>query len=581
MTYTETTPWIPCREATVCTWKTDYNRGYIGNMTASLLTDFASMSNRQLSDYAEMLKTCGFTGAQVTDIVAAWRASGSWETVHDRYKIFADELHKRGMTFTLWVWAANFTGHGWIDETVAYRNTDPAQPAWKDPRVWAAFNKYYDIYADMAPYTDRVIAHFFDPGNLTDMESILIFTKLLADKFRAKNPAVKVGIDTWGAPADYPAELVKAGMEDIMLMELPFLPTWRAEGRRAAFREGVKALGAELGSWGWYTCDYEIDQICLMTVNNRVISHVFNETRRQGDHVMTPTYWSELDAYHLLNFFSLYAAGHLLIDPEADPDRLLRESARLMVGESSPDHAARLTAVLEVIRDARSGDRWETYWHGEGDYVLVRGDYTPILPRAEEAVAHLEYLIARPEPTDGVAFPVPRKTLYRLMLPHLHQIRQFAALRVELDGIKALADAGAEPTTLQARINRLDFEIPEYNCTIGLWGQPEFRVGYQLISDFCRKHDLTIPPVSGALRHTYKRRLVDFFRVCQRGVTGETGSPSEPVWVDHTSYEGGLAFGELGRQLVEELCAEGVLTRREDGRYALADWDSYRFDLNI
>ena len=207
MTYTESTPWIPCREATVCTWKTDYNRGYIGNMTASLLTDFASLSNRQLSDYAEMLKTCGFTGAQVTDIAAAWRASGSWETVHDRYKIFADELHKRGMTFTLWVWAANFTGHGWIDETVAYRNTDPAQPAWKDPRVWAAFNKYYDIYADMAPWTDRVIAHFFDPGNLTDMESILTFTKLLADKFRAKNPAVKVGIDTWGAPADYPAEL--------------------------------------------------------------------------------------------------------------------------------------------------------------------------------------------------------------------------------------------------------------------------------------------------------------------------------------------------------------------------------------
>ena len=206
------------------------------------------------------------------------------------------------------------------------------------------------------------------------------------------------------------------------------------------------------------------------------------------------------------------------------------------------------------------------------DYILVRGDYAPILPRAEEAITHLEYLIARPEPTDGMVFPIPRKTLYRLMLPHLYQIRQFAALRVALDGIKAQAEAGADKETLQTLVDGLDFEIPEYNCTIGLWGQPEFRVGYQLISDFCRKHDLTIPPVSGALRHTYKRRLVDFFRVCQRG---------EPVWVDHTSYEGGLAFGDVGRRLMEELCAEGVLTRREDGRYALADWENYRFDFNI
>jgi hypothetical protein len=162
------------------------------------------------------------------------------------------------------------------------------------------------------------------------------------------------------------------------------------------------------------------------------------------------------------------------------------------------------------------------------------------------------------------------------MLPHLHQIRQYAALRVALEDIKAQAKAGADKKTLQALINGLDFEIPEYNSTVGLWGQPEFRIGYQLISAFCQKQGLTPPPLSGALRYTYKRRLVDFFRVCQRGVT------HEPVWVDHRSYEGGMAFGEeLGQQLMEELHAEGVLVRREDGRYALADWERYRFDFNI
>ena len=48
------------------------------------------------------------------------------------------------------------------------------------------------------------------------------------------------------------------------------------------------------------------------------------------------------------------------------------------------------------------------------------------------------------------------------------------------------------------------------------------------------------------------------------------------------SAEGGLAFGdELGTQLMNELVAEGVLTRREDGRCCLSDWCHYRFDFNI
>ena len=575
MSYTEKTPWIREREATICTWKVDYNRGYIGNMSTSLLVDFGSMSNRQLSDYAQMLKACGFTGAQVTDMVTAWRAGGSWEAVHDRYKVFADELHKLGMKFTLWVWAANFTGHGWIDSDAVYVNANPAEPAWKDPRVWETFNKYYDIYADMAPYTDRVILHFFDPGELRDMESILTFTNLLAEKFRAVNPHVKIAIDTWGAPEEYPSQLVAAGMKDLMLMELPFLPTWRQEGRRAAFREGVKALGAELGSWGWYTCDYEIDQMATMTVNNRVISHVFNETRKQGDHVMIPAYWSELDSYHLLNFFSLYAAGHLLTDPDADPDALLCESVYCMVGREHPEHADKLLSALTLIRDARSGDTWEQFWHAEPDYLLKHLDYTPIAARADTAIADLEYLIRCPEPRDGIRFPVTRKTLYRLILPHLHQIRRFAKLRVELDAVKALASAGASASFLQDRVDALDFEIPEYNCIIGLWGQNETRAGYSLIEEFCRENGLVTPSRSAAARYIYKRRLVDLLRVRQRGLCA-------PVWVDHTFYEAGAAFGAtLGPQLMEELRAEGVLVRREDGLYALSDYCHYQFDFNI
>ena len=574
MKYSPESPWIAEREATVCTWKVDYNRGFISNMATSLLVDFISMSDRQLTQYVRMMKACGFTGIQVTDMVSAWRACGSWEIVHDRYKVLANALHENGMKFTVWCWAAEFSGHGWQDDTAVYQNADPEKPACEDPRVLATFHKYYDIYADLAPCADRVIAHFFDPGRLRDTPSILYFTKLLAEKFRAINPGIQIAVDTWGCPPEYPGELVGAGMNDIMLMELPFLPTWRQEGKRAAFREGVKSLGCGLGSWGWYTCEYEIDQMPLMCVNNRVLADVYRQTREQGDGVMTPSYWSEMDSYHVLNFFSMYAAGHLLINPEADPDTLLSESAEAITGASHPEHRAKLLSALALIRDARSGDRWDTYWWREPGYILTHGDYAPIPARADACISDFETLLDADEPTDGIPFPITRRQLYRLMLPHLWQIRQFAAFHVALAQTQSMAAAGAPREKLQAMVDALPFEIPEYNCVIGLWGQPEARVAYNMVREFCEQNHLTAPD-RGAMRYVFKRRLYDALCVHQRGL-------DHPLYVSPKFYEGGKPYGmEMAAELMDELAEEGVLTRRDDGLYALTRWADLRFDFSM
>ena len=69
--FTAQNPWVAEREATLCTWKFDYNRGYISNMSVSLINDFMCLSERQIKNYALMIKECGFTGIQVTDICAA------------------------------------------------------------------------------------------------------------------------------------------------------------------------------------------------------------------------------------------------------------------------------------------------------------------------------------------------------------------------------------------------------------------------------------------------------------------------------------------------------------------------------
>ena len=571
--YSERDPWIAEREATLCTWKFDYNRGYISNMSVSLVNDFMCLSERQIKNYAKMIKECGFTGIQAMDICAAWRASGGWENVHDKLKTLADACHEIGLDFTLWCWAAEFSGHGWTEPDAVYRSADGTKPACEDERVLRLFNKYYDIYADLAPYSDRVIAHFFDPGNLTDMKSIIYFLKLLYGKFKEKNPGVKIAVDTWGCPEGYPQALVDAGLGDVMLMELPFLPVWRQPGKRTAFREGVKKLGCGLGSWGWYTADMEIDQLAMMTVNNRVLKDVFNQTRAQADHVMTPGYWSETDSYHILNFFSLYAAGHLLTDPDDDPDRLLRASVRAVTGKNETSER-RLLSVLELIRDARSGDSWNTYWWTEPGYVLKHYDHESILSRADGAIDALKALTDGPEPEDGIPFPITRRQLYRLIMPHLYQIKQYAQVCRGLAELDSMKKNGAGREELQTKVDELPCEIPEYNCVTGLWGQPEARAAFELTAGFCRDNGLKPPSRSAASRYTQKRRIVDRLAVEQRG-------KDHAVCVPATFYEGGAIGAGYSAELINELTAEGVMKENGDGTYCLAEWKNYIFDFSM
>ncbi len=570
--YSKENPWIAEREATVCTWKFDYMRGYISNMNVSLINDFMCLSARQLKSYAKMLKECGMTGVQVMDICATWRASGGWENVHDKFKAFADACHEIGLNFTVWCWAAEFSGHGWAEPDAVYQNADRSKPAYEDGHVRAVFNKYYDIYADLAPYADRLIAHFFDPGNLTDIPSIIYFFKLLESKFKAKNPKIKTAVDTWGCPEGYHEALVNAGMKDVMLMELPFLPVWRQQGKRAAFREGVKKLGCDLGSWGWYTADMETDQLALMTVNNRVLKDVFNQTRAQADCVMAPSYWSETDAYHILNFFSLYAAGHLLIDPDDDPDRLLCDAARAVTGENT-ENEKRLVSVLELIRDARSGDSWDSYWWTEPGYVLKNYNHKTVLNRADAAISALETLINEPEP-DAIPFPIERRQLYKLIMPHLHQIKKYAEFSRDFEELKRMKKDGKSKEELQKKVGALNCEIPEYNCVTGLWGQVEARAAFERVSEFCREKGLRAPQRSRPVRFEQKRRLIDRLRVEQRG-------KAEPVFVDISFYEGGMIGAEYLRSLMEELFTEGVLVKNADGKYALSDAEAYKFDFSM
>lgn len=573
--YSADAPWIEKREPIVCLWKPDYNRGFISNMNTSLLVDVMCFSDKQLEDYALMMKACGFTGVQVTDMCTAWRHSGSPEFVHDRLKVLANALHRHGMEFSLWTWSAEFSGHGWHDDEVRYVPMDGGR-AIDDPKVRAAFEKYYDIYAEMAPYTDRVIAHYYDPGNLPTMDDVVDFLRLFADKFKAANPNVQICVDTWGSPSDFPDRLVAAGFEDIMLMELPFLPNWSEEGKRAKFREGVKDLGCGLGSWGWYTCEYEIDQHAMMTVNNRVLSDVYNKVREQGDHVMVPSYWSEMDSYHVLNFFSLYAAGHLLTNPDADPDVLLAESAAAVAGD---ENAEGLLYVLELIRDARSGDTWESYWwtHEGGKYnVLINTDPEEIFNRAKKSLDILEEFTAAKLNSPKVHLPLKPWQIMKLMMPHVEQIMKYARFRMDFAKLEEMYASEGDTEAVRAYLSDIYKPMPEYNCIIGLWGQPETIEQFKMLDAFSKKSGIPLPRIPWK-DYYYKRRLVDHLTVISRQ------RPGKQVFVDKCFYEAGLGLGgyDETKYLVSELVREGVFEENEKGEVALANFETTKYDFNI
>lgn len=108
----------------------------------------------QRYEYVKMMKHCGFTGIQVTDMCSA-RA----------------------------------------DDTVVYQTN--GDYVFNSEEALATFEKYYTIYADPADCCDRVIGHYYDPGNLSSTEENAYFAGMLRDKFQAVNPDSDFGISCW------------------------------------------------------------------------------------------------------------------------------------------------------------------------------------------------------------------------------------------------------------------------------------------------------------------------------------------------------------------------------------------------
>ncbi|MCM1188192.1 MAG: hypothetical protein NC541_02725 [bacterium] len=556
--------WIEEREAIVTLWNINYSRGVFLNNSTSLKNDVMSFSDEQLYDYVKMLKYCGFTGIQATDMCSAWAGAGGMEYVHERLRILADAAHSLDMKFTLWVWGAEFTGYGWTDSTVTYAPPNDGDFAYQNPDVLATFEKYYSYYAELADCCDRVIAHYSDPGNLHTSEDVAYFARLLSEKFLRIKPDIDFGINCWVDEFDK-GTLVRELGSNITLYESP-------SAKDPAFRGFCANSGCRLGAWAWNTCEMEIDQLAAMNYTPHIIQNLY-QAARQNDEIKKPDYWSEMDSYHVLNVFSLYCAGHLLTDPDRDVEELTREISLAAVG---PEYAEAFADILNLIEDARSGGSWDTYWWSSEDYILTSDAYPAetVYAEAKKAVTVLQEMIDADLQSYSLPLPLPLKEVLQLMLPHLCQIRDYAQFRIGLARAQDMAADGFPAAEIQEQIDAISTPISEYNTVIGLWGQIEARAQQQLLLAFCRENGLEMPRDA-----TFDRDRK--FRIYSQFVTDQKGK-QEIVYHYSPYFQYNIAYdAQVTDELTEELIEEGLLSSDSaTGGVYLTDWEHYSYSFN-
>lgn len=562
----EETPWIEQREPIITLWNTNYSRGIFLNDSTSLKTDIMSYSDEQLFNYVRMMKYCGFTGIQATDMCSAWAGAGNYELVHERLRLLADAAHAMDMKFTLWVWGAEFTGYGWADETVTY-STDGHDFVYENPEAVKCFEKYYSRYAELADCCDRVIAHYYDPGNLGKSEDVAWFAKLLRSKFKAVNPNIDFGVSCWVDVFDKNAFVKELG-SDITLYENGHHDK---EEDYISFRNFCGVNQCRVGTWAWNTGEMEIDQLAQMNFQPHIIQSTY-ETARKYDENNKPGYWSEMDSNHVVNVFSLYCEGKLLQNPDGNVSELTDSVACAAVGE---EYADRFANILRLIEDARSGDSWDSFTWNSDNYIVASPDYpaADILERSEKALEVLDEMIGKESEAFELPLPISLNDFLRLIRSQVAQINSYAEFRIGLTKAEELAKAG-DLEKLNALLKELSVPISEYNTVIGLWGQIEARTQRFLLLEFGEKYGVEIPE-DVTFHKAQKDRIYSYFVSYQKG-------KQTPVLQYYPYFQYGVAYGnEETERLVKELIAEGLFIKDEEtGGVYVADWEHYKYAFN-
>ena len=564
-THQSESPWIVRREWTICPWTPNNVQGSFYNEHADNRPNIWLYSDEQVARYVEMFDWFGFSGCQLMETCYSYSLMGSPEAFQSRQKRFAECIRANGQDVTLWVWAMEFNKFGWVDPDVTYI-AEKGKTAFEDPKVRAGFEKYYNHYAKLAPEVDLLIAHCYDPGALTNRADVFQYMRLLRDKFRAQNPKVEFAVDFWaaGSPAEYMQQLIDNGFGDSLLLESS-LPHLFPPGKREALHEEAKKRNLKLGVWGWYTAEMESDQMPMFHVNAQLLKDFYGRVKNGAHQVQPLTYWSEMEAYHLLNIFTMYASSQLLWNPDRDPHEILREIAEGIWG---PRNGPTILEVLELVQDVRSGPTWDTYWWRSGGHRLGTDYPEDDLRRTEIALSKLEQMKTDERFVPKLPLPFPPQTFVELIIPHLKQIRHFAEFRIEVAKVRAAAHAQASKEELTRMARTAWKPVPEFNTWIGTFGQAEALQQEIILQKLAKELAIEIEPPEWL-----RARDADRLWLCLQ--KKQRSSPT--VWQFHpreiTQFHWTV---EKLTDRVERLAEDGCVKKAGEDVYQLSNWMDFR-----
>jgi hypothetical protein len=469
--YVEREPFIRVREViSYCP-----NNPFWNSMAPELKKKFfmTYWSEEQLRRHLEMLKAFGFNSLEVSIIPQMARNSGmKSEEWRKRTLFLCRTARELGLSLSQFVWAS-------VDLN-SQRHLD-----WHKPQERAQLEAQYREQAELAPYVDRVITHWRDPGgpghgckSCTIETAIEMHNTIMAIS-RAKNPKIRGCFSTWLmnlAPwPGYkgPGQLAASQTLD-RESEVAFGVTNRgADGisldklaqPKAADFDAIAAAGRRAAVWCWYTADVEIEP--ALHVRTDVMQNYFRSLPPQAHTGLA--FHTIDDTCTMLNMPMLYVAGHLMRDPSLDAHKLLEKFVRGFVGEAN---VPAVVAALRAVEQTRTRSRRYNYI----PYV----DPPPVLPPSwlNESTMAVEAALkglktVKLAPGFKPALPVtmgPAEYVDELGA-HLEAIRQMLAFLKGEAEVKRMKASGATVAQLEAAIAALPKVVYDPKHTAGLEAQ--------------------------------------------------------------------------------------------------------------
>lgn len=490
-------PFIKTREVTICVAFADYWNG----MSPELKDRYfiPRWSQQRIRQHLEMLKAFGFNAIQTSAAGQYAMGAGVDESVWEAKLILEMRMAREmGMEVTFIKWGSHFyddAKRSWVGDL-----------DWHNPSDRAFMEKEYRHQARFAPYVDRVVTHWIDPGGPKkgcaecSIETAIEMHNRILDLFRQENPNLDGYFSTWamlwpGWPHWRGYEGVRSVAQSRTLdrnsgialeshnIDSDGLVLGSGARLNTADVDTITKSGRKVGVWCWYTADIEIQP--SLHVHTALLERYFRGLQQEARNGLD---WHTLDDTSFgLNMHNLFVAGRLMQDPSLDSRQLLNEFVTGLVGDRA---AGAVVAGLDALEQARcrslrygaeiaeipgvgapppnptkkprAGASWTMV------PVLDASWLTDTAKKVQDAISRLNPLSV--DPGRATAWPVtmsPADYVEELKA-HLRAVDQMMAFLHGSWKIQQRAASGGGPEELEAAVNALPKVVYDPAHTAGL-----------------------------------------------------------------------------------------------------------------